>query len=303
MSRRGWLLFAAVAVIWGMPYMMIRIAVASIDPLVIAFGRTLIGAALLLPVALHRRALGAAFARWPALLAFTLVEITGPWLLIGHAETRLNSSTTGLLIAMVPLFAAILAAWLGHERLAPRRIGGLALGFLGVATIVGFDIHFSDFAAVAALVASALCYAIGPIILDRKLGDIPGIGVIAGSLLLATLVYLPFVPWLWPAQTTSGAVLSVVGLGVLCTAVAFLCFFALIAEIGPARATVIAYVNPVVAVILGVAFLKEPFTLPMAIGIAMVLTGSFFATHRAAAPPQPGSSRSAPAPGFPPTRE
>ena len=280
MSKRGWLLFAAVGIIWGMPYMMIRIAVASIDPLVIAFGRTLIGAALLLPVAIHRKALAPAFRRWMPLLAFTLVEINGPWLLIGHAETRLNSSTTGLLIAMVPLFAAILVAWMGHEHLARRRIAGLALGFLGVGTIVGFDIHLSDFAAVAALIVSALCYAIGPIILNRKLNDIPGIGVIAGSLVVAAIVYAPFVPFLWPAHTTTGAVASVAGLGVLCTATAFLFFFALIAEIGPARATVIAYVNPVVAVILGVAFLDEPFTLAMAIGIAMVLAGSFFATHR-----------------------
>ena len=278
MTRKGWLLFAAVGIIWGMPYMMIRIAVESIDPLVIAFGRTLIGSLLLLPVAAHRKALAPAFRRWLPLLLFTIVEINGPWLLIGHAETRLNSSTTGLLVSMVPLFAAILVAWLGHEHLAPRRIAGLALGFAGVATIVGFDIDFSDFAAVGALVLSAFCYAVGPIILNRRLADIPGIGVIAGSLALATAIYAPFVPMLWPAQPTAGAVASVAGLGVLCTAAAFLFFFALIAEIGPARATVIAYVNPVVAVILGVAFLREPFTPAMGIGIAMVLAGSFFAT-------------------------
>ena len=180
----------------------------------------------------------------------------------------------------MPLFAAILVAWMGHEHLAPRRIAGLALGFAGVATIVGFDIDFSDFAAVGALVLSAFCYAVGPIILNRKLADIPGIGVITGSLILASLIYAPFLPALWPTHASAGAVASVVGLGVLCTATAFVFFFALIAEVGPARATVIAYVNPVVAVILGVAFLREPFTPAMAIGIAMVLTGSFFATSR-----------------------
>jgi drug/metabolite transporter (DMT)-like permease len=283
MSKRGWLLFIAVGVIWGMPYMFIRIAVATIDPLVIAFGRTLIGAMLLLPMALHRKALGPAFRHWQWLLVFTIVEISGPWLLIGHAETRLNSSTTGLLIAMVPLFAAILVAWLGHEHLERRRIAGLALGFLGVATIVGLDIHFSDMGAAAALIVSALGYAIGPIIINRKLADAPPIGVVTGSLILATLIYSPFVPMLWPAQPGFAAIVSVCVLGLICTATAFMFFFALIAEIGPARATVIAYINPVVAVILGIAFLDEPFTVAMAVGSVMVIAGSILAAHRGVA--------------------
>jgi len=283
MSKRGWLLFIAVGVIWGMPYMFIRIAVATIDPLVIAFGRTIIGAMLLLPMALHRNALGPAFRHWPWLLVFTLVEISGPWLLIGHAETRLNSSTTGLIIAMVPLFAAILVARLGHEHLERRRIAGLALGFLGVATIVGLDIHFSDMAAAAALVVSAFGYAVGPIIINRKLADAPPIGVVTASLILATLIYSPFVLALWPEQPAFSGIVAVSVLGLICTATAFMFFFALIAEIGPARATVIAYINPVVAVILGVAFLDEPFTVAMAIGSVMVIAGSILATHRGTA--------------------
>src|SRR5258706_6730 len=231
-----------------MPYLFIRIAVATIDPLVIAFGRTLIGAMLLLPMALNRKALGPAFRQWRWLLVFTVVEISGPWLLIGHAETRLNSSTTGLIIAMVPLFAALLVAGLGHERLERHRIGGLALGFLGVATIVGLDLHFSDMGAAAALVVSALGYAIGPIIINRKLADAPPIGVVTGSLILATLIYSPFVPLLWPEQPGFAGIIAVSVLGLICTATAFMFFFALIAEIGPARATVIAYIKPVVAV-------------------------------------------------------
>ncbi|MGZ5652280.1 MAG: DMT family transporter, partial [Usitatibacter sp.] len=131
MSKRGWILFLALGVIWGMPYLLIRVAVESIDPLVVAFGRTLIGSLILLPVALHRDALRPAFRRWRALLAFTLIEISGPWLLLGHAETRLNSSTTGLLIAMVPLFAAVIVTKLGHDRLDARRIAGLVIGFAG----------------------------------------------------------------------------------------------------------------------------------------------------------------------------
>jgi drug/metabolite transporter (DMT)-like permease len=280
MTRRGWVLFAALAVLWGMPYFLIRIAVAEVDPLVVAFGRTLIGALLLLPVAIYRGSLAPAFRRWLALLAFTLVEITGPWLLIGHAETRLNSSTTGLIIAMVPLMAAVIVAWLGHERLDGRRLGGLMLGFAGVATLVGLDVHVSDWIAVGALALASLGYAVGPIIIDRKLRDVPPMGVIAASLAVATVLYAPFAMLLWPSHASAGAIASIGGLGVICTAAAFLIFFALIAEAGPARATVIAYVNPLVAIVLGVAFLHEPLTLGMAIGFPMVIVGSILGTTK-----------------------
>ena len=280
MTRRGWALFLALGLIWGMPYLLIRIAVAEIDPLVMAFGRTLIGAILLLPVAIYRRALGPAFRRWRVLLVFTLVEITGPWLLLGHAETRLNSSTAGLLLAAVPLIAAVIVAKLGHERLHGRRLAGLMIGLAGVAALVGLDIHVSDWIAVAEIALTSLGYAIGPIIISRRLNDVPPLGVVAGSLLIAVVLYAPFAPLLWPAQASTGAIASVVGLGVFCTAIAFLAFFALIAEVGPARATVITYINPVVAIILGVLFLHEPLTLGMAIGFPLVIAGSILGTAR-----------------------
>jgi drug/metabolite transporter (DMT)-like permease len=196
MSKRGWLLFLALGLLWGMPYLLIRIAVKEIDPLVMAGTRTLMGALLLLPVAWHRNALAPAFRKWKWLLAFTLIEISVPWLLLGHAETRLNSSTAGLLIAIVPLFAALIVTKLGHEKLEPRRMFGLGLGFAGVALLVGLDIHVSDYLAVAATVVVSLCYAIGPIIIDRKLKDVPAIGVITASLIVATLIYVPFAPFL-----------------------------------------------------------------------------------------------------------
>ncbi len=289
MSRRGWILFIALGVVWGMPYLLIRIAVDTIDPLIVAGSRTLIGALLLLPVALHRNALAAAFRNWKWLLAFTVVEITIPWVLLGHAETRLNSSTAGLLIAVVPLFAAIIVTRLGHEKLETRRLMGLGLGFAGVALLVGLDIDLHDWLAVAATMVVALCYAVGPIIVDRKLQGAPPIGMITGSLILATLIYVPFAPFLWPEQFTAAAVGSVVGLGVLCTAGAFIVFFALIAEVGASRATVITYVNPAVAIILGAVVLSEPLTIGMMIGFPLVIIGSFLGTTRArpVAAPQP----------------
>jgi drug/metabolite transporter (DMT)-like permease len=281
MTKRGWVLFIALSVIWGIPYLLIRIAVAEIDPLVVAFGRTAIGALILLPVALHTKALAPVFRRWKPLLAFTLVEIVGPWLLLGHAETRLTSSTAGLLIAPVPLVAAVIVAHLGHERLDKRRMIGLAIGLAGVAALVGLDIHLSDLPAVGAIALTVLGYAVGPIIINRKLSDLPPLGVITASLILAVLIYAPFAPMLWPAQVHVQAALAVLGLGVICTAVAFLLFFALIAEAGPARATVITYINPAVALLLGVIVLHEPLTIGMAIGFPMVVLGSILGTAKA----------------------
>lgn len=291
MSKRGWILFISLGLLWGMPYLLIRIAVAELDPLVVAVARTMLGALLLLPMALRRSALAPAFRRWKWLVAFTLIEISLPWWLLGHAETRLNSSTAGLLIAVVPLFAAVILTRLGHEKLEPRRLLGLGVGLAGVALLVGLDIHFDDFAAVGAIIIVALCYAIGPIIIDRKLKDVPAVGVITASLIVASLIYLPFAPFLLPESVSAAAGASVVGLGVLCTAAAFIVFFALIAEVGPARATVITYVNPAVAIVLGALVLSEPLTIGMAIGFPLVILGSYLGTLRsksAAAPPLAG---------------
>ena len=291
MTKRGWVLFITLGVLWGMPYLLIRIAVGAVDPLVVAGSRTLIGALLLLPIAWHRKVLFAGFRRWQWLLAYTLIEMSIPWLLLGHAETRLNSSTAGLLLAVVPLFAALIVTKLGHESLEPRRLLGLAIGFAGVALLVGMDIHFSDLPAVAATMVVALCYAIGPIIVDRKLKDVPAIGVVTASLIVAALLYAPFAPMVWPEHIPASAAWSVVGLGVLCTAAAFLVFFALIGEAGPARATVITYVNPAVAIVLGAVVLSEPLTLGMVIGFPLVIVGSVLGTSRVRTDAQPELAR------------
>lgn len=290
MTRRGWVLFCALSVIWGVPYLMIKIAVADVDPLIVAFGRTLLASLLLLPIALYRKALMPAFRRWKWLLLYTVVEISGPWLLLGHAETRLNSSTAGLLLAVVPMIAAVILTATGNDRFDARRIIGLLIGFAGVACLVGLDIEFDDLAAVGAVMLVAVGYAVGPIIINRKLADLPTIGVITASLIVAAVLYAPFSLFVWPAQFTAPAVWSIAGLAVICTALAFLLLFALIAEVGPARSTVITYINPAVAITLGVVLLNEPFTVGMAIGFPLAIIGSILATsrgRRSAGPEQP----------------
>jgi drug/metabolite transporter (DMT)-like permease len=200
------------------------------------------------------------------------------------AEPHLSSSLTGLLIAGVPLVGAVLAVVTrSDDRLDRRRVAGLLLGFAGVAALVGFEVGGGDVGAVLAVAVVAVCYAVGPLILSRWLSHLPGLGVITMSLALTALVYLPLgvaqAPSSWPSAKV---VLAVCGLAVVCTAVAFLVFFALIAEIGPTRSTVITYVNPAVAVLLGVTLLNESFTAATAVGFALILAGSVLATRRAA---------------------
>lgn len=290
MSRRGWVLFLTLGLCWGIPYLFIRIAVADVDPLIVAFGRTALGALILLPFALRAGALRGLREHWRPLLIYTVVEIVGPWFFLGHAETRLNSSTTGLLIAMVPIVAAILVTLTGHDRLSGRRVLGLLLGFAGVAFLVGMDVQAGDALAIGAVLLVVLGYAIGPMIISLRLGDLAPMGVITASLVIAAAAYAPFTPLVWPQRFTVAAVGSIVVLAVVCTAVAFLVMFALIAEVGPARMTLITYVNPVVAIVLGALVLGEPLTLGLAIGFPLVVVGSVLGTAKSRAPTPEGTA-------------
>lgn len=280
MTRRGWLLFSTLCLVWGVPYLLIRVAVTDLDPVVVACGRTLIGGLILLPIAVRQKALGPVLRRWRVLLLYTVVEISGPWFFLGHAEQTLTSSTAGLLVAMVPLISFVLVLASGGEKVSTLRVVGLGIGIAGVATLVGLDVHFTDLTSVGAIVLTAIGYAVGPIIINRRLSDIPATGVITASLLLAAILYLPVLPFVWPSTVPADAGWAVVALAVVCTASAFQLFFALIKEAGPARATVITFVNPAVAILLGVLLLDEPFTVGIAVGFPLVIVGAVLATSR-----------------------
>jgi drug/metabolite transporter (DMT)-like permease len=246
----------------------------------LVFCRTGIGAVLLVPIAAARRELQPLVARWRRLLAYTVVELAIPWVLLSKAEQRLPSSLTGLLVAAVPLVGAVLAWSLGdRDPLGPRGYAGLLIGLAGVAALVGFDVSGASIGSVALVAIVVLGYASGPLILARTLSDLPPLGVVAASLGLCALGYAPFALTHLPAVTPPARVLAaVVVLGVVCTALAFVLFFYLIAEVGPVRATVITYVNPAVAVVLGVVFLNEAFGFATGVGFVLILTGSFLAT-------------------------
>jgi drug/metabolite transporter (DMT)-like permease len=283
MSRRGWLLFIAMGVIWGVPYLLIKVAVGSLSPASLVFLRTALGALLLLPLAGARGQLRPLLRRWPAVLVFTAAEVAVPWLLLARAEQRLSSSLSGLLIAAVPLVGALLGWAGGTERLGGRRLFGLLVGLAGVAALVGLDVRGGDAVALLEMAGVVIGYAVGPYVLARYLSDVQGAGVTAVSLGLSAVAYLPLAavqrPHHWPGLNVVGAVLV---LALLCTAAAFLLFVQLIAEVGPVRATVITYVNPAVAVALGVLVGGERFTLGIGLGFALVLAGSVLATRRPA---------------------
>src|SRR5438552_5672105 len=276
------------AVIWGIPYLFIKVAVAELSPATLVMIRTALGAALLLPLAAARGDLRALRPFWPVVLAYTPVEVAAPWFLLSDAERRLSSSLAGLLIAGVPLVGVVLA-WLtgGEDRPDPRGVVGLVLGLVGVAVVVGLDVEADDLVAIGEVGLVVIGYSIGALLISRPLRGAPTAGVVAASLATTALVFLPAGIAQWPRATPSGsAVFAVAVLGVVCTAVAFLVFFALVREVGAVRATVITYFNPVVAVLLGVAVLREPFTVGIALGFAFILLGSIVATRRAVPHPE-----------------
>jgi drug/metabolite transporter (DMT)-like permease len=277
------------AVIWGIPYLLIKVAVDELSPSTLVLARTLIAATLLLPIAFARDQLRVLLPHWRPLVVFALVEVCLPWVLLGFAEQRLSSSLTGLLVAAVPLVGAVLARYgPASDRLDRRRVVGLLVGLAGVAALVGFEVEVDDARAVVAVGVVAISYAVGPLILARYLAHLPGLGVIAVSMLLSAVFYLPTGLAQAPAEWPAGKVVaSVLALGVVCTALAFVLFFQLIAEVGPARATVITYVNPAVALLLGVVILDERFTVATAVGFGLILLGSVLATGRSRTAAEP----------------
>jgi drug/metabolite transporter (DMT)-like permease len=285
-SGRPLVLFALMSVIWGIPYLFIRIAVAEVSPAVLVLVRTGIAAAILLPIALVRADLRPVLARWRWLAAFAAIEIAIPWVLLGSAEQKVSSSLAALVIAGVPLVGVVIALLTGRsERLGPFGVVGLLVGLVGVAAIVGGDFGTTDPVALVELVVVAVCYATGPVILVRRLGGLPSVGVMALSLGLTFLLYVPTGALQWPTALPSPAVIgSIVTLGIVCTAVAFLLFAALIDAVGPVRATVITYINPAVAAVLGVVVLNETLTPAMIFGFALVTIGSILATRSPRAP-------------------
>lgn len=283
MSARAWAAFGAVSVLWGIPYLFIKVAVDDgVPPAFLAWVRVVLGAAVLLTLAWHGGLLSSLRGRWRWLAVFAVVEITVPFPLIAAGELHVSSSLAAILIAAAPLFVAVLALRFdATERVTEERLAGLMIGLGGVVALVGIDVagNADELVAAAAILISALCYAIGPMILKRHLADLDPRASMAAALAIAALVLAPAAALDPPSEVPSGsAVVALVVLGIFCTAAAFAIYAALVAEVGAGRALVITYVAPVVAVALGVAILGEQLGAGAIAGLLLILAGSWLST-------------------------
>lgn len=283
MTRRGWLLFSTMALLWGVPYLLIKEAVDTISPAMVVAGRTSVGALILVPLAAHRRAIVPALRQWRWVLAFAAVEMAGPFMLLSHAEQTLPSGLTGLLVATVPLFGALAAFATGDRAaLSPIRVAGLVVGIAGVGLIVSGSSGGGSVTAlaVAEVLMVAVLYSIAPFIVSRHLSGVPGIGAAALALGAVAVLYLPIGAMTQDGPPSPRSAAALVVLGVVCTALAFVVFFRLINEVGPTKATLFTYVNPVVALTLGIVLLDEHLSVGLLAGFPVVLVGCWLAAAR-----------------------
>jgi drug/metabolite transporter (DMT)-like permease len=280
---RGWAAFVALGVIWGLPYFFIKVAVQEVSPLILAFSRVALATLILMPIAWRRGALRSLATHKVPIIAFGLVEFAIPFSLISLGERWISSSVTGILIAMVPLSIALIQRFFGvRESLGAWRITGLVVGFIGVAALLGTGSisGLMGWAGVGCMLVSTICYAVGPLIIQRHLRGLDSIGPLVLSLLVASVIlFIPAVIELPAGWPSTAALASIAVLGVVCTAVAMLLMFYLVHHAGASRATVITYINPVVATLLGVLVLDEHLGVGGFVAFALILLGSWLATR------------------------
>jgi drug/metabolite transporter (DMT)-like permease len=282
MSLRVWTAFIALCVIWGTPYFFIKIALHELSPVWVAWGRLVCAASLLVPLALWRGVLKGMARHWRTIVAFALVELVGPFYLISLGERYVSSSLAGILLAGVPLIVVIVAPFLGvHEKVSPRRLAGLAVGLIGVVALLGLDTAHGEkgWLGAACILVAAVGYAIGPLIVQRHLAGTDPLGVVSASVAVgAAVLTIPAVFTAPPVFPSVVAIGSVVILGMMCTALALMLFVFVISRAGASSAAVVTYVNPAVALLLGIFLLDEHFGAGPAVGLAMILCGSWLAT-------------------------
>ena len=287
MSRRGWLLFSLIGFIWGVPYLFMKVAVDELSIPLIVFSRLVIGAAFLIPLAIREKSKAAVRPYLKYILFYAFLEMVVPWTLITSAQKDLSSGVVALLVATVPIWATLFAHHTGDSTAAHRvRIFGIVIGLIGIILIVGIE-SLSDFGNTLSLLQvliAAASYAWAVNMVTRKVVGISGLAINGIAMFASSLLFAPFALTSLPKETPSlNAILATFGLGILCSGIAFWVFFIVLNEIGPARASLVVYPNTAVAVVLGIILLSEPITLAIAIGLPLVLIGSYFASRKPAA--------------------
>ena len=288
MSRKGWGLFALVGLLWGVPYLFMKVAVDELSTPLIVFSRVFIGAAVLIPLALYKKTFFPALKYWKYILIYSILEMVIPWTLITSSQRNLSSGVVALLIATVPIWATFFAHYSGDTTAAHRtRVFGIGIGLVGIALIVGIE-SLNDVANLASLfgvLVSAFSYAWAVNMITSKAPGASGVAINGIAMGISSLIFAPFAFTHLPEKAPSvQAVLSTFGLGVICTALAFWVFFIVLDEIGAARASLVVYPNTAIAVILGIILLNEKLTLAIAIGLPLVLIGSYYASRKPVAP-------------------
>ncbi|CAB4564373.1 MAG: EamA family transporter [Actinobacteria bacterium] len=283
MSRKSLFYFLLVGFLWGIPYLLMAVAVEEIPPSAIVAGRTLIGAAILIPVALYRKTFKGAVLGFKFVAFYALLEMIGPWILISTAQKKIDSGLAGLLISTVPIFAAIITSLRGdHTVWQFKRMFGIVVGFIGLIAVVGIESFSGNShpASIAMMILAAMGYSYAIIMVTTNLPLVDGIAINGLAMAITSIFWAPLAIAQWPSQVTLMPALSLIALGVLCTALAFLVFFKLLVEIGPARGSLVTYLNTSVAVVLGVIVLNEPITIGLIIGLPLVLVGSYLASKK-----------------------
>ena len=284
MTRKSWIQFGLVGFLWGIPYLLMKVAVADIPPPLIVAGRTLIGAAILIPIAIHKKTFMDAIRGIKYVLPYAFLEMVGPWILITNAEKEISSGLAGLLVATVPIFATIFTSMRGdHSVWQPKRIFGLIVGFIGIIALVGIEsiTGTSNPKAIVMVILAAILYAYAVLMVTSNLPGVDGIAINGVAMAITSLFYLPISIFMWPSNPVSvNAIAALVALGVFSTAIAFMLFFTVIVEIGAARGTLTTYVNTAVAVVLGIIILNEPITLGIIVGLPLVVLGSYLASRK-----------------------
>ncbi len=285
MTRRHLGLFVLVGFLWGVPYLFMRVAVREWEPSVVVFGRVVIGAAILFPIAIRRGVVKETLRGFKWIFIYALFEMCGPWYLITHAETKINSGLAGLLVATVPIWSTIYSSLAGDKTVwHHKRLLGIVIGFIGLVLIVGIETisGTADTFSVFQTVLAAILYSTAMAIILKGMPNGDGVAINAIAMAITAIIFAPSAILSWPEKTPSfNATASLIGLGVLSTGIAFMVYFKLVKEIGQARGSMVTYLNTAFAVVLGVLILGEPLTIGIIVGLPLVLIGSYFASRKA----------------------
>ena len=268
---------------WGIPYLLMKIAVEDFPPAAVVAGRTLIGAAILIPIAVYRKTFKGAVLGFKFVAFYAVMEMIGPWILITTAEQHISTGLTGLLVSTVPIFATVITSLRGdHSVWEFKRIFGIVIGFIGLIAVVGIESLSgnSDPVAIGMVVLASVGYAYAVIMVTSNLPLVDGIAINGLAMALTSVFWAPVAIAQWPSSISFNAVAALVALGIFSTAIAFILFFTLLKDIGPARGSLVTYVNTAVAVVLGVIILREPLTSGIVIGLPLVLIGSYLASRK-----------------------